>query len=454
MGRTLFVVGQSPSPYLPPWMSYLHAQGLGVSRCVPWEEFRPELLNTCQDAAVVVNALSILTDAIAMFDWLQAHPIRVPMLAILPSDNDDLVRLAAASADDFLVSPVHPEEIHQRLMRLMGPGQSCLEQMSVELIEEMGLRQAVGNAPSFLAALDKVVRYGNNAAPVLLTGETGTGKELFARLLHVMSPRRRGPFIPVECGAIPEHLFENELFGHAKGAFTGAHSEQKGCAGLAHAGTLFLDEIDCLSWVTQGKLLRLLQENRFRPLGSERFRDADVRVIAASNRDMRQLVEAKAFRQDLFFRLDVLRIHLPALRERHEDLAMLAGHFVQASCEANGIKRKVLTPAAVRKLESHDWPGNLRELHNTMQRAVLMSPGVEIAGAHVEIRPETADQREDSGSFQSARRAAIERFERGFVQKLLERHGGNVSRAAREAQKDRRAFGRMAKKYGLTLPRR
>ncbi len=452
MRRTLFVVGQSPSPDPTQWMSYLHAHGLGVSRCVPWEEFRPELLKTCQEVAIVVNAMSIVRDAIAMFEWLQAHPIRVAMLAILPSDNDELVRLAAAIADDFLLSPVHPEEIHQRLMRLVGPGPSCLEQMSVELIKEMGLRQAVGNAPAFLAALEKVVAYGGNTAPVLLTGETGTGKELFARLLHVMSPRRSGSFIPVECGTIPEHLFENELFGHAKGAFTGAHSEQRGCAGLAHGGTLFLDEIDCLSWVAQGKLLRLLQENRFRPLGSERFRDADVRVIAASNRDMTQLVEAKAFRQDLFFRLDVLRIHLPALRHRHEDIAMLAGHFVQASCEVNGIKRKVLTPAAVRKLESHNWPGNIRELHNTMQRAVLMSPGMEIASAHVEIRPEAADQKEESGSYRSAKTAAIERFERDFVQKLLERHGGNVSRAAREAQKDRRAFGRMAKKYGLKLP--
>src|SRR5258706_7531409 len=452
MGRTLFVVGQLVSPQLTPWMNHLHAHGLGVSRCVPWEEFRPELLKPCQEVAIVVNAVSIVRDAFAMFEWLQAHPIRVPILAILPSDNDELVRLAAASADDFLVWPVHPEEIHQRLMRLVGPGQSSLEQMSEELIEEMGLRQAVGNAPPFVSALERVVRFGANAAPVLLSGETGTGKELFARLLHVMSPRRRGPFIPVECGAIPEHLFENELFGHAKGAFTDAYAEHKGCAGLADGGTLFLDEIDCLSWATQGKLLRLLQENRFRPLGSERFQDANVRVIAASNRDMPRLVEAKAFRQDLFFRLDVLRIHLPALRERLEDIALLARHFVQASCETNGVKRKVLTPAAARILESYSWPGNIRELHNTMQRAVLMSPGAEIAAAHIEIRPDAVEQRDGSGSFQSAKRAAIERFECGFVQMLLERHGGNVSQAAREAHKDRRAFGRLVKKYRLKQP--
>ena len=387
-----------------------------------------------------------------MFEWLEAHPIRAPMLVILSPDNDQLVRMAAASADDFLVWPVHPEVIHQRLMRLVGPERSAFEQLSEELIGEMGLRQAVGNAPPFRAALERVARFGRNAAPVLLTGETGTGKELFARLLHVMSPRRRGPFIPVECGAVPEHLFENEFFGHAKGAFTDAHSEQKGCAGLAHGGTLFLDEIDCLSQAAQGKLLRLLQEKKFRPLGAEQFRDADVRVIAASNRDIAKLVEANAFRQDLFFRLDVLRIRLPALRERPEDIALLARHFVEVSCEANGVKRKVLTPAAVRKLESHNWPGNIRELYNTMQRAVLMTSGAEIASTHIEMRPDAVEQREDCESFQSAKSAAIERFERGFVQKLLERHGGNVSRAAREAQKDRRAFGRLAKKYGLRPP--
>jgi DNA-binding NtrC family response regulator len=452
MGRSVFVVGQEPSPHLTPWMNSLHAHGIATAPCIPWSEFRPEQLKTCAGVAVLVNAVSGVADAFAMFEWLEGHPIQVPMLAILPSDNDELVRIAGSSADDFLVWPVHPEEIHQRVIRLVGPGPNSLEQVSEELIAEMGLRQAVGNAPPFLSALERVVRFGGNSAPVLLTGETGTGKELFARLLHVISPRRRGPFIPVECGAIPEHLFENELFGHARGAFTDAHSEQKGCVGLAQGGTLFLDEVDSLSLAAQGKLLRLLQEKRYRPLGSDSFRDADTRVVAASNRDMSRLVENKSFRQDLFFRLDVLRIHLPLLRERPEDIGLLARHFVQAACEANEMKRKVLTPAAVRKLESYDWPGNIRELYNTMQRAVLMSPGAEIAASHIEIRLNTAEQREDWSSFQSAKNAAIARFERGFVQSLLARHGGNVSRAAREAQKDRRAFGRLAKKYGLKAP--
>lgn len=452
MGRNLFVIGHNPAPFLPNESNWPCVHDLAVTRCIPWDAFSPDLLASCQEHAIIANTIAGSQNTVSMFRWLQQHPIRVPVLVILPADNDELVRLAASSADDFLVSPVHPEEFRQRLIRLLGPATGSIEKLSEELIGEMGLRQALGSAPAFLEALERVVRFGANAAPVLLTGETGTGKELFARLLHFMSPRRRGPFIPVECGAIPEHLFENELFGHAKGAYTDAHLEQKGCAGLANGGTLFLDEIDCLSLTTQGKFLRLLQENKFRPLGSEHFRDADVRVIAATNRNLSQLVESKAFRQDLFFRLDVLRIHLPPLRERLDDVAALARHFVNICCENNNLRKKLLTPSALCKLERHHWPGNIRELYNTIQRAVLISPGAEIAALHIEIRPGAPESAEQSSSFQSAKNAAIERFERGFVQRLLERHGGNVSRAAREAQKDRRAFGRLAKKYGLKFP--
>jgi two-component system, NtrC family, response regulator GlrR len=452
MGRSLFVIEHAEAALLPAWINQLQPPDLVITRRIHWDKFCPELLVSCQEHAIVANTAPQACDATQMFQWLQQHPIHVPILVILPAGNDELVRLAASSADDFLILPVHPEEFRQRLMRLLGPPAGFHDQLNEELIGELGLRQAVGAAPPFLDALEKVVRFGANSAPILLTGETGTGKELFARLLHVMSPRRRGPFIPVECGAIPEHLFENELFGHAKGAFTGAHCEQKGCAGLAHGGTLFLDEIDCLSHATQGKLLRLLQENKFRPLGAECFRDANVRVIAASNRDLSRLVDAKAFRQDLFFRLDVLRIHLPALRERQQDVPLLARHFVNACCDANNLRKKFLTPSALLKLESHYWPGNIRELYNTIQRAVLMCPGPEIASLHVEIRPDATEVDGRSATFQSAKAAAIERFEREFVQRLLERHGGNVSRAAREAQKDRRAFGRLAKKYGLKLP--
>lgn len=450
MGHNLFVIEHCTSSHLPGCIAELGLGDLAITRRVSWGSFVPELLASCREQIVIANAVPQSEDSIRMFRWLQEHPLRVPTLAILPADDADLVRLAAACVDDFLVWPIRIEELRQRLIRLLPiGGPEGHEKIMDQLVGELGLRQAIGEAPRFLEAAQRVLRYAPSPVPVLLTGETGTGKELFARLLHLLSSRRRGPFIPVECGAIPEHLFENELFGHVPGAFTDAQGEQRGCAGLAHGGTLFLDEIDCLSLACQGKLLRLLQEGNYRPLGAEKFRDADVRIVAASNREIAKLVEEKQFRQDLFFRLDVLRIHLPPLRERPGDISLLARHFVESLCEANELRKKVLSPASFRKLEFHHWPGNIRELYNTIQRAVLTAQGSEITASHIEIREERSDSVEQQETFQSAKSAAIQRFEREFVQQLLERHQGNITHAAREAQKDRRAFGRLAKKYGL-----
>jgi DNA-binding NtrC family response regulator len=452
MGHTLFVIEHSASSQLSGWITELGE--LAITRRATWGNFVPELLTNCKEQIVVADAVLHSEQAIRMFHWLGEHSIRVPTFAILPGENAGLVQLAATCVDDFLVWPIHVEEFRQRLQRLLGPigVPASHGEVNNQLINEVGLGQAIGQAPRFLEAMERVGRFAPYVAPVLLTGETGTGKELFARLLHLLSPRRRSPFIPVDCGSIPEQLFENELFGHVRGAFTGAQNEQKGCVGLAQGGTLFLDEIDCLSLSGQTKLLRLIQEGKYRPLGAEQFRNTDARIIAASNREIAKLVEAKQFRQDLFFRLDVLRVQLPPLRERPGDVGLLAKEFANRFCEANGLRKKVLSPASLRKLERHDWPGNVRELSNTIQRAVLTAQGPAITSSEIEIRQEKDGTSEEPVSFQSARSLAIERFERQFVQELLKRHRGNITHAALEAQKDRRAFGRLAKKYGLKPP--
>ncbi|OLB36187.1 MAG: hypothetical protein AUH11_11995 [Acidobacteria bacterium 13_2_20CM_57_17] len=307
----------------------------------------------------------------------------------------------------------------------------------------------VGNGAAFQQVILRAAAFAGSEAPVLLTGETGTGKELCARVVHLMSKRQHGPFIPVECGAVPEHLFENEVFGHARGAFTDAHADQKGLVALAHGGTLFLDEVDALSTSLQAKILRLLQERTYRPLGCEQFRNSNVRTIAATNSNLERLVREKRFREDLFFRLNVLRVHLPALRQRPEDIALLARHFVEEICSTADLPKKVLSPASIRKLETHHWPGNVRELYNTLHRAVVCTPGTQIASAQIDFCCFDVPAEASRVSFRGAKLQAIQNFEREYVRNLLEEYDGNITRAARAAGKDRRAFGRLAKKYGF-----
>jgi DNA-binding NtrC family response regulator len=260
-----------------------------------------------------------------------------------------------------------------------------------------------------------------------------------------MSRRRNHPFIPVDCGGIPDHLVENELFGHARGAYTDAYSEQRGLAAMAEGGTLFLDEVNSLSPGAQAKLLRFLQERQFKPLGSERYIHSDVKIIAASNRNLRQLVAENLFREDLYFRLDVLHIELCPLRERPRDIPLLAQHFLVMYLPPG--ERKFFSPSALRRLSAHAWPGNVRELLNVVQRGIVFAPGTQINGGDLVFGEQT--QAVAGRGFRKARECAIQSFELEYVQELLQRHGGNITRAAREAGKERRAFGRLVKKYRL-----
>jgi DNA-binding NtrC family response regulator len=419
-----------------------------VSRRTVWEAFSLEQLRSPSQSLLVANAVPGTERAIQFFRWLRQNPLPVATFAIVREEDRELLEAAVDAVDDFLLWPVRVEELRQRISRLLsGQNLQNLEEIKTSLTADIGLRQLVGQDPSFLKIVAQVVLYGANDAPVLLSGETGTGKEQCARVIHLLSNRRKGPFIPVDCGALPDHLFENEFFGHARGAYTDARYEQKGLIGLAENGTLFMDEIDNLAPSTQAKLLRVLQERTYRPLGAEQFKQANARIVAASNRDLEQLVRDKQFRADLFFRINVLRIQLPALRHRRADIGLLSRHFIDEICKAAGMPRKLLSLSAIRRLEAYNWPGNVRELYNAMQRAVLCSTGVHISASTLDVcltRDETA---ETSQTFRNAKYLAIRQFEQQYVRSLLEKHHGNVTQAAREAGKDRRAFGRLAKKY-------
>jgi two-component system response regulator GlrR len=420
-----------------------------VGRHGGWNSFLPEQLGACSENLVLASAVPRCEEALRLFRWLRKNPLPIATLAILPDGDQEILRAAAGAVDDFLFAPVREEELRHRLARLLTPKSPSLEEVQSVLVGEAGLAEMVGRDPAFVRVLREVAIFAASEAPVFLTGETGTGKELCARVIHLLSKRRNGPFIPVDCGAVPEHLFENELFGHARGAFTDARSEQKGLVALARGGTLFIDEVDSLSPAAQVKLLRLLQENNYRPLGSESFRDANVRVITATNNDLPTLVHKGQFRPDLFFRINVLCLQLPALRDRRGDVQLLAQHFIDRICRGADMSAKTLSHEATQKLEGHEWPGNVRELFNVIQRAVLSSPGRQIEDAHIEFMSLTRRTSTAATDFRNAKAQVVTNFERDYVERMLNKHDGNITRAAMEARKDRRAFGRLAKKYGF-----
>uniref|UniRef100_UPI0035C9E271 sigma 54-interacting transcriptional regulator n=1 Tax=uncultured Sphingomonas sp. TaxID=158754 RepID=UPI0035C9E271 len=311
----------------------------------------------------------------------------------------------------------------------------------------------IGSAPTFLAALEDLRRYAAADVPLVITGETGTGKELAARAAHYASARSIAPFVPVNCGALPERLLENELFGHRKGAFTDAREARGGLIAQAEGGTLLLDEVDSLDPHAQVALLRFLQDQRYRPLGCDEERQADVRIVAATNAPLERLVAEGRFRRDLLFRLDVARVELPPLRERSEDILPLANFCADRAAARLRLPRPRFDEAVKRRLLDHDWPGNIRELENVMQRAVLLAedgcirrcPGIERTP-----RPEpTAAAEPLRGSLREARERCNFAFERAYLTMLLARTGGNITAASRMACTERRHLGRMIQRHGI-----
>lgn len=310
------------------------------------------------------------------------------------------------------------------------------------------LPHLIGQSEVFLHALNLIERMARFDAPVLITGETGTGKEVAARAIHYLSARREAPFVPLNCGALPDALIESELFGAERGAYTDARQTRGGLIEAADGGTLFLDELDALPPRAQVSLLRFLQDQSYRPLGCSRERAANVRVVAASSPRLTALIEAGSFRPDLAWRLNVLAIELPPLRERPGDASLLAEHFLVRYARRYGLGACSLDPASLQWLETHLWPGNVRELDNLIHRSLLLCEGgvLRLGGTAASVaRPASSGPL----SFNEARAAAIERFERQYLENLMREAGGNVSLAARIAGKERRCLGKMLKKYGL-----
>jgi transcriptional regulator with PAS, ATPase and Fis domain len=332
-----------------------------------------------------------------------------------------------------------------------GQIQAECDSAKESLRRHLGLNQILGNSSAVQRLREKIDRISSCDVNVLISGESGTGKELAARAIHYLSPRAGKPFVPVNCGAIPETLFENELFGHARGAFTDARISQKGLVEEANGGTLFLDEIGAVSLYGQVKLLRLLQDKEFKPLGDHRTREANIRIIAATNCDLLSRVRDQSFRCDLYYRLDIVSIDLPPLRERKEDIPLLVEHFVR---KYSGIYEKTIAAVSddiIDGLLRYSWPGNIRELENVVQQLVVLSRTSELTWFDgkpiMEVEARQTDQME---GFNLAKKRVINSFERSYLVRLLSKYRGDMVRAAKEAGKSRTALWNLAKKHNLS----
>ena len=315
------------------------------------------------------------------------------------------------------------------------------------LIEKIGLQQLVGSSPEFLDGINKAILLADCSAGVLILGETGTGKELFARSIHYLGARAKHPFIPVNCGAIPAELIENELFGHQRGAFTGAVDARPGLIQEADGGTIFLDEIDAIPLQSQVKFLRFLQTKEYRPLGATRELKADVRVIAASNANVEEAVATGRLRRDLYYRLNVVPLRLPPLRERTGDIPLLARHFLAKYAMEFNKPVMRFSAQAMQHLELYSWPGNVRELEHVVERAAVLCEGNAVESRHI-VLPNMEKQSAPQ-SFQEMKARIISQFERTYIEGLLLAYQGNISRAALAARKNRRAFWQLLRKHKI-----
>jgi DNA-binding NtrC family response regulator len=377
---------------------------------------------------------------------------KLSVLAAFTCDSAAWDERLLSACSDFFGWPCHRTELSYRVDRLVRAAGSALSRsIEPDVLDQCVQLNMLGQSPVFLEAVNVLRKFARCDAPVLIEGETGTGKELAARAIHYLGARRDYPFVPVNCGAIPDNLLENELFGHERGAFTDAKERQAGLVEQANEGTLFFDEVDALSEKGQVALLRFLEEQEYRPLGGKSPRKADVRIVAATNVDLRTLSDAGRFRRDLMFRLHVLTVGLPPLRERGQDIRLLAEHFLDRYRAHYRQGAKMLDAETVRWMLGYPWNGNVRELENLLHRYYLLNEGSIIRiptpaqqGAHV-----MTDGERDT-SFREAKARAIAAFEACYLRSLLAESGGNISLAARRAGKDRSALRRLLHKHGVS----
>jgi two-component system nitrogen regulation response regulator NtrX len=387
-------------------------------------------------------------DGLEVLDQIHARRPECPVIMISGHGTiETAVEATKKGAFDFVPKPLDRDRILLTIRNALR--QTELERQNRALQEHVDARFEIqARSQAMLNILATIDRVALTDARILISGENGTGKELVALRVHLQS-RRKGPFVDVNCAAIPAQLIESELFGHERGAFTGAHAMKKGKFELADGGTLFLDEIGDMSLDAQAKVLRVLEQQRIQRVGGQGSIQVDVRVVAATNKDLLKEVKGGTFREDLFYRLNVISIHVPPLRERREDVALLAGHFVLEACQRNEIPQKKLAPGALQLLEAYEWPGNVRELRNVIERLAILAPGPTIGEA--DVRSALSGSRDGEADLLACQTLEEfkERSEAVFLRRKLEENGWNVKRTAENIRTPRSNLYKKLEKYNL-----
>ncbi|HEY0590537.1 MAG TPA: sigma-54 dependent transcriptional regulator [Thermoanaerobaculia bacterium] len=391
-------------------------------------------------------------DGLALLERLRGVGAMPPVIVISGHGSvETAVRATRLGAYDFLEKPLSLDRVLLTVGHALAD--SRLRQQVRDLKRSLTFDEVLIGESEPMKRLQQQIRSaGRSQSRVLIRGENGSGKEIVARMLHRQSPRADQPFVAVNCAAIPDELIESELFGHRKGAFTGATEDRKGKFELADGGTLFLDEIGDMSLRTQAKVLRALQEQQFQRVGGHQTIQVDVRVIAATNKELEEEIRGGTFREDLYFRLNVLPISVPPLRERGGDILLLADHFLRRFAAETGQRPKRLSAAAEQKLLAYHWPGNVRELRNMMERLTILEPADVVDAASITLGPPPAEARASADGL--SLREAREEFERDLILRRLHEFGGNVSRTADALGVERSNLYRKLNAYGIRVDRR
>ncbi len=408
---------------------------------------------------VIVDYMMPNLNGMELIEQLKKENIDVPIIVVTAHGTiEQAVKAMQMGAVNYLTKPINYDEL--ALVVKNAVQQQSLRREVKRLRREVstlyGFENIVGKNERMQAIFDLIVDVAETDATVLIRGETGTGKELIARALHFNSPRRNQEFVRVNCAALTETLLESELFGHEKGAFTGAIKTRIGRFELADGGTLFFDEIGDIPLSTQSKLLRVLQEREFERVGGGRTIKTDVRIISATNRNLEKAVEEGAFRKDLFYRLNVIPIDIPPLRERLDDVPLLAFHFLKLYSER--FKRNVrdISQDAIQVLMSQSWPGNIRELENVIERAVILEKSEKISADTIRACIQPTDETSyryfinENIPFSKLKAELVDKFEREYISRLLEKHKGNITKAARDAEIHYKNFCEKMKRHGLS----